>query len=93
MQEEFEAQAYLRNIRNVGPGLKARSKIINAIRINKGRNSREIASATEISYSGVAHHLRYMKAERIVEKGKQGWTLTGLGQQAVTRYLRERDQI
>ncbi len=82
-QKGIEAQAYLRGIRNVEPGLRARSKIINAIKLNRGKSSREIADAAKISYSAVGHHLRNMRSEKIVEKGNEGWSLTGLGQQTL----------
>ena len=90
MQERIEQQAYLRSIRNVTRGLRARSKIVSVVRGNKAQKGQEIARAAGLSYSAAMRHLRRMKAERIVEKDKSGWSLTGLGQQAVTEYLRER---
>ena len=90
MPERIEPQAYLRNFRNVPRGLRARSKIISAVRGSKTKKGREIARTVGLSYSAAMRHLRHMKAERIVEKDKIGWSLTGLGQQAVTEYLSER---
>ncbi len=90
MQEGIEPQAYLRNLRNVPRGLKARSKIARSIRNNGTKKGRDIASAAGLSYSAAMRHLRHMNEEHIVEKKKAGWSLTGLGQQAVTEYLSER---
>lgn len=90
MQERIESQAYLRNLRNVPRGIKARSKIVGSMKGKTAKKGREIADAAELSYSAAMRHLRHMKEERIVEKSKIGWSLTGLGQQAVTRYMPER---
>ncbi len=87
MQEEIEPQAYLRNLRNVRRGLRARSKITRNMRDNGTNKSREIARAAGLSYGAAMRHIRHMKEEHIVEKSKAGWSLTGLGQQAVTEYL------
>ncbi len=87
MQEEIEPQAYLRNLRNVRRGLRARSKIARNMRNNGASKGREIARAAGLSYSAAMRHLRHMNEEHIVEKSKEGWSLTGLGQQAVTAYL------
>jgi predicted transcriptional regulator len=90
MREEIEPQAYLRNLRNVPRGLKARSKIARSMRNNEAKKSRDIARAAGLSYSAAIRHLRHMREEQIVERKKAGWSLTGLGQQAVTEYLGEK---
>ncbi len=93
MQEEIEPQAYLRNLRNVPRGLKARSKIARSMRNNGVKKGRDIARAAGLSYSGAMRHLRHMGKEHIVEKRKEEWSLTGLGQQAVTEYLGEKKGV
>ncbi len=92
MQEGIEPQAYLRNLRNVPRGLKARSKITRSMRDNGTKKGSDIALAAGLSYSAAMRHLRHMNEEHIVEKKKKktGWSLTGLGQQAVTSYLSEK---
>ncbi len=90
MQERIEPEAYLRTIRNVPRGVRARSRIVGAVRSDRVKKGREIADAAGLSYSATMRHLRRMRIERIIEKDKAGWSLTGLGQQAVTEYLRER---
>ncbi len=93
MLERIEPQAYLRNLRNVPRGLKARSKIARSMRSNESKKSRDIARAAGLSYGAAIRHLRHMNEEHIVEKKKEGWSLTGLGQQAVTEYLSEKKGV
>ena len=90
MREGIEPQAYLRNLRNVPRGLEARSRIVRSMRGNKAKKGRDIARSAGLSYSASMRHLRHMSIEHIVEKSKMGWSLTGLGQQAVNEYLSER---
>lgn len=89
MQERIEPEAHLRNLRNVPRGLKARSNIVRSMRGKNAKKGRDIARAAGLSYSASMRHLRHMSLERIVEKSKTGWSLTGLGQQAVSEYLIE----
>ncbi len=88
MQERIEPEAYLRSLRNVRRGLRARSRLISAVRNGKSTKGQEISREAGLSYGAAMRHLRNMKAERIVEKNKSGWRLTGLGQRAVSEYLR-----
>lgn len=88
MQEKIEPEAYLRSLRNVMRGLRARSRLIIALRNRGAMKGREISREAGLSYGAAMRHLRHMKADRIVEKNKLGWKLTGLGQRAVTEYLR-----
>ncbi len=87
---KIEAQAYLRNVRNVSQGLKTRSKIIVYLREDSASNGREISKSINLSYSATSRHLRHMKREKIITRSKLGWKLTGLGQKAVTEYLKSR---
>ena len=93
MKEEIEPQAYLRNLRNVSRGLKARSRIARSMRDNGTKKGKDIANAAGLSYSAAMRHLRHMKAEHIVEKKTHRWSLTGLGQQAVTEYISEKKAV
>jgi DNA-binding transcriptional ArsR family regulator len=74
--------AYLKNIRNVDSGLKARSKILEALE-SKPYDGVKIAKEGSLSYSVVMHHLRLLENEGIVHrKGRRPyyWVSTGLGQ-------------
>ncbi len=93
MKTEIEAQAYLRSLRNVARGLKARSRIIAAMKMKRTVKGREVAGMIDLSYSSTMRHLRNMKSEQIVEKAADGWRLTGLGQQPVTDYLKDHKDI
>ncbi|MDR2708088.1 MAG: winged helix-turn-helix domain-containing protein [Nitrososphaerota archaeon] len=74
--------AYLKKIRNVRCGLKARTKILFLLDVNFCSAS-ELSHKTGFSYNVVMHHLRLMYREGIVEhKGSKRyvWGLTGVGQ-------------
>ena len=74
--------AYLKNIRNVSSGLKARTKILEALE-SKPSDAVRIAKEASLSYSVVMHHLRLLENEGIVHrKGRRPyyWVSTGLGQ-------------
>jgi predicted transcriptional regulator len=74
--------AYLRNVRNVSCGLKARSKILQILDNNPSTAAR-IAVEAALTYNVVGHHLRLLENEAIVQR-KGGrpyyWLATGLGQ-------------
>jgi predicted transcriptional regulator len=74
--------AYLRNVRNVNGGLRARSKILETLEI-KPVDAAGIAKTTAQSYSVVMHHLHLLENEGIVHRNGRRpyyWTSTGLGQ-------------
>jgi len=78
--------AYLKTVRNVKCGLRARSKILDVIE-EKPQDAGRIAKASTLSYNSVMHHLRLLKKEGIV--GRHGrrpyyWAPTGLGQKRLT---------
>jgi predicted transcriptional regulator len=78
--------AYLKTVRNVTCGVKARSKILNALEHAPSSASR-IAKESTLTYSVVMHHLRLLKNEDIVQrKGTRPycWIATGLGQKRLT---------
>jgi predicted transcriptional regulator len=74
--------AYLKKIRNINSGLKARTKILENIE-NNPYSAGRIAKETRLSYNVVIHHLRLLEEEGIVHrKGHRPyyWVPTGLGQ-------------
>ena len=78
--------AYLRTVRNVSSGLKARTKILEALESNPYDAAR-IAKTSALSYSAVMHHLRLLEKEEIVHrKGRRPyyWVSTGLGQKRLS---------
>jgi len=82
IKKALHPNAYLQRVRNVKTGLKARTKILNALE-KKRSDASSIARELPLSYSTVMHHLRLLEIEGIVNrKGKRPylWLLTGLGQ-------------
>lgn len=78
--------AYLKNIRNVNCGLKARTKILEILEINP-ISAGTIAREVPLSYGVVVHHLRLLANEGIVHrKGSRPyhWVSTGLGQKRLS---------
>jgi len=82
IKETLHPNAYLKNIRNVSSGLKARTKILEVLE-SKSFDGVRIAKETSLSYSVVMHHLRLLENEGMVHhKGHRPyyWVSTGLGQ-------------
>ena len=78
--------AYLRNVRNVSSGLKARTKILVLLE-TRCLDASKIAKETAMSYGVVMHHLRLLKNDGTVErKGNRRyvWLSTGLGQKRLS---------
>ncbi len=74
--------AYLKKVRNVRSGLKARTKILMLLD-TRCFDASKIARETALSYGVVMHHLKLLNIEGIVErKGSKRyvWLATGLGQ-------------
>jgi len=74
--------AYLKNVRNVKCGIKARSKILETLD-EKTFDAPEIARNTALSYNVVMHHLHLLENEGIVARNGRRpyyWAATGLGQ-------------
>jgi len=81
-KEIYHPNAYLRNLRNIRLGLKARTKILNALERGSG-NGRTVAKEAAMHYGAAMHHLRLLQSEGLVERsaGKRAvWSLTGVGQ-------------
>ena len=82
LKETYHPNAYLTNVRNVRLGLRARTKILNALEKGSG-NTRTISKEAAINYGVAMHHLKLLQSEGIVrrEVGKNAiWTITGTGQ-------------
>lgn len=78
----FHPNAYLADFRNVKPGLKARTPILNVL--EKGpADARTIAEGINLTYRVVLYHLNLLESREIVDR-KGGrpvvWKLTGFGQ-------------
>ncbi len=83
LKEMSHPKAFLSHTRNIRPGLKARTQIIQALEA-KGLKVKGIGDVTRLSYKVVLHHLKMLEAERVVtSKGNKPhvWELTGAGQQ------------
>lgn len=69
-------------MRNVRPGLKARTRILNVLE-RLSCNAKTLGKEAETSYRVTTHHLKLLELEGIVDR-KGGrpfmWKLTGLGQ-------------
>ena len=74
--------AYLKNIRNVKCGLRARTKILVLLE-RQVCSASKIAKENALNYGVVMHHLRLLKNEGTVQRkgnGRYVWLATGLGQ-------------
>ena len=81
-KEIYHPNAYLRNLRNIRLGLRARTKILNALEKGSG-NAKTVAMEATMHYGAAMHHLKLLQSEGIVRRasGKNAvWTLTGAGQ-------------
>lgn len=82
LKEAYHPNAYLTNVRNISLGLRARTKILNALERCSG-DARKIGNEAAMRYGVVMHHLKLLRSEGIVrrEGGKPFvWRLTGAGQ-------------
>jgi predicted ArsR family transcriptional regulator len=82
VKEVYHPNAYLVDYRNVKPGLRARTRILNALETVSG-DAKTIAKQAGLHYGVVMHHLKLLEARGLVQrKGSRPsvWMLTGLGQ-------------
>ena len=82
MKETVHPNAYLKYVRNMHSGLRARSKILSNLDCGSS-NAAKIAKEAALSYAVVLHHLRLLKNEGIVERRglrPYFWVSSGLGQ-------------
>lgn len=82
LKEIYHPNAYLSNVKNIRPGLEARTQVLKVLE-TRSVDAKTIAREAGVSYGVVVHHLRLLEAEGIVErKGSRPhiWELTGFGQ-------------
>jgi predicted transcriptional regulator len=87
-RRKYHPNAYLACRRNVIRGLKARTKILEAIVGANTHTIKEVANLAVLSYSVSRHHLRLLEDEHIVKRtGKKPyeWQLTGEGQKRLNQ--------
>jgi DNA-binding transcriptional ArsR family regulator len=85
----FEPEAFLRSLRNIRPGLRARSKIVKILKIGS-HTAMQVASISGMSYRSVLNHLKALERDKIAIRTASKpskWSLTGVGQQSVTKFL------
>ncbi len=84
---EVNPRAFLSRIKNTSRGIKVRSAIIEMLKERNVMSTIQIAEEIGLTPSAVRRHLKNMGTEGIIktlkDKGKNLWTLTGLGQQAI----------
>ncbi len=82
-KEWYHPNAYLREIRNIKRGLKARTLIIEILE-RSPVDTKTIASTANMNYSAVFHHLKLLKRASIARnknvRKPYVWELTGMGQ-------------
>jgi predicted transcriptional regulator len=82
LKEAYHPNAYLANLRNISLGLRARTKILNALERGSG-DAKTIAKEAAMHYGVVMHHLKLLHSGGIVRRAGEKpsvWTLTGRGQ-------------
>ncbi|MEA2089555.1 MAG: hypothetical protein U9O89_02190 [Thermoproteota archaeon] len=85
-KKAYHPKAYLTRIRNIRPGLAARTKIVLVLE-KKPLDAKTVAEQAEITYNVAIYHLHLLEAERIVQHtGTRTyvWKLTGAGQKRLT---------
>jgi DNA-binding transcriptional ArsR family regulator len=86
IKEATHPNAYLKSIRNVNSGLKARTKILDTVD-SEPSSAVRMAKDVSLSYNVVMHHLRLLEREGIVHrKGSRPyfWVSTGYGQKRIS---------
>jgi len=82
VKEVYHPNAYLVDYRNVKPGLRARTRILNALE-SVSADAKTIAKQTGLHYGVVMHHLKLLEARGLVQRKRRRpsvWVLTGFGQ-------------
>lgn len=82
VREVYHPNSYLADFRNVKPGLRARTRILNDLE-RVCADAKTIAKKTGLHYCVVMHHLKLLEVRGLVQrKGSRPsvWKLTGLGQ-------------
>ena len=88
---ELDPKAILKNKRNIFKGLKTRTFILKTIK-KAPLSAQEIAEKIGRSYTATFNHLHALLKEKILEREKVGrkyiWTITGMGQEEIDKYLK-----
>ncbi len=82
VKEVYHPNAFLVDFRNVRPGLRARTRILNALDEGSA-NPKIVVERTGLNYGVVMHHLKLLEGKRVVRRKRHRpsiWMLTGLGQ-------------
>jgi len=83
----YHPNAYLLDYRNIKPGLKSRTVILNLIE-EASSEAKNISERSGLNYRVVLHHLKLLESRGVVERrGNRPyiWKLTGLGQKRLDR--------
>ncbi|MGD8545139.1 MAG: hypothetical protein PVH12_03085 [Candidatus Bathyarchaeota archaeon] len=83
----YHPNAYLLDYRNIKPGLKSRTVILNLIE-EVASEAKNISERSGLNYRVVLHHLKLLESRGVVERrGNKPyiWKLTGLGQKRLDR--------
>lgn len=83
----YHPNAYLLDYRNIKPGLKSRTVILNLIE-EVADEAKKISERSRLNYRVVLHHLKLLESRGVVERrGNRPyiWKLTGLGQKRLER--------
>lgn len=78
----YHPNAYLVDYRNIKPGLKSRTVILNVLE-EVASKAKNISEKSGLNYQVVLHHLKLLESRMVVERrGNRPyiWQLTGLGQ-------------
>ncbi len=90
MCDMYHPNAYLPNIRDMEPGLKSRSKVLNFLK-GRPRTARRISKGTQLTYGNTLYHLRLMERFGVVQRDKSNkthmWYQTGSGQQKLNNVI------
>jgi len=87
-RKQFHPNAYLERRKNVLRGLKARTKLLEAIGRARVGTIKELSRLAALSYAASRHHLRLLEVEDIVIRvGKRPyrWRVTGKGQKSLNQ--------
>lgn len=82
VKKVYHPNAYLVDFRNVKPGLKSRTAVLESLE-KSSSNIKAISKRTGLHYGVVSHHLRLLESKGIVQReGSRPcvWRLTGKGQ-------------
>jgi len=82
VREIYHPNAFLAGMRNVRLGLRARTKMLNALEKWSG-DTKTLANKSGLPYAVAMHHLKLLRRAGVVQRRESIpyiWVLTGLGQ-------------